>query len=224
VSDRLQLFLELWLPIVTAVKQDTGELPVKTMLDDLDTVEVKTRDQLRKWLMANHKQKQSVWLVTYKKAVPEFYLSYSDLVDECLCFGWIDSLPRKVDEQRTKHLISPRNPKSNWSKVNRTKALALIESGRMHKSGLCRITEAKASGTWTALESVENLELPLDLVKELRLLPPAWENFGRFPPSVKRGILEWIQNAKTIETRVRRCHLTAQSAQKNERVLGAKRK
>lgn len=194
------------------------------MLDDLDSVEVKSRDQLRKWLTANHKQKLSVWLVTYKKSVPEFYLSYSDVVDECLCFGWIDSLPRKVDEQRTKHLISPRNPKSNWSKINKTKAISLIESGRMHESGLCKIRDAKASGTWNALDSVENLESPIDLATELRRLPPAWENFGRFPPSVKRGILEWIQSAKTTETRIRRCRLTAQRAQENERVLGAKRK
>ena len=184
-------------------------------------VEVKNQSELRTWLHSHHTQRQSVWLVTYKKSVPEFYVSYSELVDECLCFGWIDSLPQKLDEQRTAHLISPRNPKSNWSRINKNKAESLIRSGLMQDSGLTIVMTAKSNGSWDALERVDRLELSDVLIDELERLPPAAQNFESFPPSIKRGILEWIQSAKRPETHQKRCKLTAQLAQRGERILGS---
>ena len=191
---------------------------------ELLEVEVKSRNALRKWLLKNHERSESVWIITYKKSSPELYLPYSELVDECLCFGWIDSLPRKVDEERTKHLISPRSARSNWSAVNKKKVSALTKSGLMHTAGQLVVEKAKKSGTWTALDKASILELPVDLIKELKAHGSALAYFEAFPPSTKRGILEWIGNAKRPETRTKRCQETAHAASKNERVLNWKAK
>jgi uncharacterized protein YdeI (YjbR/CyaY-like superfamily) len=91
------------------------------MKGDLKRVQVKSQRELRDWLKKNHTQAESIWLVTYKKSVPEFYLEYTKIVDEVLCFGWIDSLPRALDLKRTMIRLSPRKPKSVWSKINRDK-------------------------------------------------------------------------------------------------------
>lgn len=187
------------------------------MKGDLKRVQVKSQRDLRDWLEINHTQTESIWLVTYKKSVPEFYLEYAKIVDEALCFGWIDSLPRTLDLKRTMIRLSPRKPKSAWSKINRDKVARLIEEGLMTKAGLLAIDRAKRDGSWDALKSTDGNKIPNELMLEFKKHPGALENFRKFPPSARRAILEWIAIAKTPETKRRRIETTASQAQKNIR-------
>lgn len=187
------------------------------MTVDLKRVQVKSQYELRNWLRKNHKQAESIWLVTFKKSVPEFYLEYSKIVDEALCFGWIDSLPRALDSERTMIRLSPRKPKSVWSKINRDKAKRLTNSGDMTTAGLAAIESAKRNGSWDALKSTDGNKIPKDLKFEFKKYPTALKNFEKFPQSTRRAILEWIAIAKTTETRRRRIETTAAMAEKNVR-------
>ena len=173
--------------------------------------EVKTRSDLRKWLQVHCLQNEGVWLVKYKK-LHEYYLSYDDIVEECICFGWIDSLPRKLDEQRTMLYIAPRKKGSNWSKVNKERVKKLELLGLIQEVGLIKIDRAKKDGSWSFLDDVEALILPDDLQQALSENQVAQQNFETFPPSSKRGILEWIKNAKRPETRAKRIQNTVQKA------------
>lgn len=184
------------------------------LANSAEKVEVKTRSDLRKWLFEHHLQKEGIWLVTYKKS-QEHYLPYNDIVEECLCFGWIDSLPRKLDEQRTMLYISPRKKESNWSKANKERVERLQNAGLLHEAGLQKIEQAKKDGSWSFLDDVETLLSPDDLKLALSKNTIAQKNFEAFPPSAKRGILEWIKNAKRAETRAKRIQDTVEKAAKN---------
>jgi uncharacterized protein YdeI (YjbR/CyaY-like superfamily) len=182
---------------------------------DLQTISPASRDEWRAWLAAHHTQSTSVWLVLPKKGSGLPGVAYPDEVDEALCFGWVDSLPRKLDEKRSLILMSPRKPKSNWSAVNKAKVVRLIEAGLMTPAGLAAIEAAKANGAWNALDGVEALEVPGDLAEALT--PQARAHWDAFPRSAKRGILEWILNARTPATRSKRVADTADKAALNER-------
>jgi uncharacterized protein YdeI (YjbR/CyaY-like superfamily) len=171
----------------------------------------------RQWLEANHLQKDSIWLVLAKKESGIPSLSVSEAVDEALCFGWVDSLPNKVDEKRFKILVSPRKPKSNWSKVNKDKVERLLAERKMAAAGLQMVALAKQNGTWDALNEVDSLRIPNDLAAKLAEYPQATAYFENFPPSTRRGILEWILNAKQPQTRAKRINETAALAAENKR-------
>ena len=170
-------------------------------------LEVRSRDELREWLARNHASSPSVWLVTWKKHTA-FYLSFGDLVEELLCWGWIDSQTRGVDADRTSVLIAPRNPKSAWSAVNKEKVAKARASGAMTEAGERLIRIAQESGMWEFLDDVERLEVPGDLAQALGDLRDGWE---AYPRSVKRGTLEWIKTAKTDTTRRKRIAQVADS-------------
>lgn len=170
----------------------------------------------RAWLLDNHST-TGVWLIIYKKDSGVESIYYPEAVDEALCFGWIDSKPNKRDEQSYYQYFSPRNPKSNWSKVNKEKIARLAQENRLQPSGLQLIELAKATGTWTALDEVENWIVPSDLQVLFDQNPTAWKYWQAFPPSAKRGILEWIFNAKRPATRQKRLEQTVELAQKNIR-------
>ena len=186
------------------------------LLTNSPKVEVMTRSDLRSWLLNNYQQARGVWLVTYKKS-SKYYLPYSDIVQECICFGWIDSLPRKLDETRTMLYISPRKKGSNWSRVNKEYVAKLQETGLLHEAGLQKIERAKEDGSWSFLDDVEALILPEDLEFAFSNNKTARENWSAFPPSIKRGILEWIKNAKRSQTRAKRIFDTVEKAAKNIR-------
>ncbi len=137
--------------------------------------------------------------------------------DEALCFGWVDSKPNKRDARSYYQYFSKRNPASNWSRVNKDKVERLLKAGLMATPGLEMVRIAKESGTWTALDNVENLVIPQDLQAAFEKYPPAADNFDQFLSSVKRGTLEWIFNAKRPATRSKRLEETASLAQKNIR-------
>jgi uncharacterized protein YdeI (YjbR/CyaY-like superfamily) len=184
-----------------------------------EQVAVASRQQWRDWLIANYQQRSSVWLVTYKKHMGAQYLSYDAIVEEALCFGWIDSLPRKLDEDRTMLLLSPRKPKSVWSKLNKTRVELLIEQGLMMPAGLEKIERAKADGAWTFLDDVEALVIPDDLAVALANNAEATKYFSAFSPSAKKGILQWIKMAKRPDTRQQRIEKTVTLAAQNIRAL-----
>lgn len=185
-------------------------------LKDVVQVEVKTRQDLRSWLESHHTQAEGIWLVTYKKNSPH-YLPTKDIVRECLCFGWIDSLPRKLDDTKTMLYISPRKQGSNWSKVNKEYVAQLQQEGMLHPSGLQKIEEAKLDGSWSFLDDVEALILPEDLRQAFAQNQTAYGYWEAFPRSVKRGILEWIKNAKRPATRAKRIQQTVTKAANNIR-------
>lgn len=191
--------------------------------ENLEQVEVKSRAALRAWLAANHTQSESIWLVTYKKAVGDWYLDYDSIVEECLCFGWVDSLTRAKDERRTTLLLAPRKEKSAWSGTNKARVEKLLANGLMQPPGMAKIEAAKANGMWEFLDDVEALIAPPDLVEALAAHPDATANWEGFPRSPKRGILEWIKQAKKPETRAKRIAETARLAQDNERANQFKR-
>lgn len=127
------------------------------MSDAYQQVEVTSAVELRKWLEANHARSPGIWLVSYKKAAGERYLAYEDIVCEALCWGWIDSKGRSLDELRSQLLLTPRKPASKWSRPNKIRVVELEASGRMAPPGRAVVEAAKASGTCTALDDVENL-------------------------------------------------------------------
>lgn len=180
-------------------------------------IEPKSRTAWRQWLQKNHTQTESVWVVIAKKESGLPTITNSELVEEALCFGWIDSVPNKLDGMRFKVLVSPRKAKSNWSQVNKERATRMIKEGLMQPAGQAMIDLAKKTGTWSALDSISALRLPPDLIQALNKNEKANRFFDLFPPSTKRGILEWIQNAKTEETRSKRITETVSLAAKNIR-------
>ncbi len=178
---------------------------------------MESRAELRAWLAQNHGQTDGVWLVTFKKHRPDKYLAYDELVEEAICFGWIDSLPRKLDEDRTMHWLSPRKPGSGWSRRNKERVERLLAAGLLEPAGLEKIEAAKPDGSWSAMDAIEDLEIPPDLEAALAGFDSARQHFVAFPRSVKRAILEWILTARRPATRARRVEETARLAQDNIR-------
>jgi uncharacterized protein YdeI (YjbR/CyaY-like superfamily) len=176
-----------------------------------------TRAQWRAWLKKHHTRNEGVWFISFKKAAKQPIVSYDEAVEEALCFGWVDSKGRKLDEQRSMLWFAPRKAGSGWSAPNKGRVAKMTEAGLMAPAGLAKVQSAKADGSWAALDAVEALEVPPDLAKALAKHPPAAKNFDAFPRSAKRGILEWISNAKRAETRAARIAQTAELAQRNER-------
>ncbi len=177
----------------------------------------KSQKEWRNWLIKNHESKDFIWLIIYKKDsdIPSIY--YPEAVDEALCFGWIDSKPNKRDAQSYYQYFAKRNPKSNWSKVNKEKVARLIAKGSMADAGLKMVELAKETGTWQALDGVDKLKEPsemLDLFKKNSIAQTHW---NAFPKSVRKGILEWILNAKKEETKLKRIWETVELAAENVR-------
>ncbi len=190
---------------------------VKGIKADYLKVEIKSRKALRAWFEKNHARTESVWVVTYKKAEGAVHVPYGDVRDEALCFGWVDSRIAKLDDARSMLLVSPRKSKSGWSAVNKARIAALIAEGRMTDAGLSLIEAAKKDGSWTKLDGVETLAPPADLLGAFRRHAGAKAFWEAFPPSTRRGILEWIDAAKTAPTRAKRVEETARLAAANIR-------
>lgn len=176
-----------------------------------------TRAAWRKWLTEHHTRESGVWLISYKKSSGKPRFEYDEAVEEALCFGWIDSKPNKLDEERSMLWFAPRKARTGWSKPNKDRVERMIAAGLMTPAGQVKVDAAKRDGSWNALDAIEALEIPPDLVKALAAHKPAPANFDAFPRSVKRGILEWISNAKKPETRAKRVEETARLAKDNIR-------
>lgn len=185
--------------------------------DGTQTFYAKSRKDWRKWLQKNHASKKSVWLIISKKQSNVPTVSYSEAVEEALCFGWIDAKANKKDEESYYQSFSKRNLKSSWSKINKLRVAELIKENLMTEAGLEAIKTAKENGAWNALENVDNITMPEDLKRSFNKNKSALKNFLGFPPSSQKMILGWIHTAKKPETRLKRIETTVMLAAKNIR-------
>jgi uncharacterized protein YdeI (YjbR/CyaY-like superfamily) len=187
-------------------------------VDEFPDVHPLTREQWRAWLAEHHDQLPGAWFVYFKKQTGKPRVSYDEAVEEALCFGWIDSLPRKLDEERSKLLFTPRKAKSVWSKLNKERIERLIAQGLMTTTGLAKIEAAQKDGSWNALNASDNLEVADDLAQAFRQNRTAEINFHAFSNSVKKAILQWLNSAKRAETRAARIKKLITMAAQNKRV------
>lgn len=178
-------------------------------------VEFRSRQAIRDWLAANHKSAATFWLVTFKKHVARHYVPYGEIVEELLCYGWIDARTRRVDDDRTMLLVAPRKPGSTWSAANKKRVGRLVKEGLMTPAGQSKIDEARRDGSWNYLDDIENRVVPDDLDRALDRNDKARRNFEAFNASAQKVILLWIKTAKREDTRANRVRETVRLAAKN---------
>lgn len=175
------------------------------------------RHAWRAWLQQHYATRDSVWVIFTKKKGGIRALTWSDAVDEALCFGWIDSRARPLDEDRYLQFFSRRKPKSVWSRINKEKVERLIAQGLMTEAGLRSIEIARQNGSWSALDEVEDMNMPADLEKMFRKHKGSKKNFDSFSRSIRKAILQWVAMAKRPETRARRIEEVAMLAAKGQK-------
>ncbi len=188
--------------------------------ENFDKIEITKIEELRHWLQNNHTQSESVWLVTYKKDSPQKYVSRWEVLDELICFGWIDGIRRILDDKRTMQLISPRKVQ-HWAKSYKDRAAKLIEEGKMHEAGFKTIEDSKANGLWTFMDDVDKLIVPEDLSLALSQNKKAQDFFDTINDSSKRFVLRWIKLAKTDKTRKNRIDKIVALSAKGKKLPGS---
>lgn len=172
-------------------------------MGELRRVRPKSRKAWRDWLEKNHATSRGVWLVYAKKHTGLPSLTYSDAVEEALCFGWIDSKINPIDDAFFMQVFTPRNLTSAWSALNKARVERLIAAGLLTAAGLAMVKAAKDSGTWNALKHVEDLKIPPDLAKAIKANPDASRHWASFSPSRRKAVLYRLAGAKRPETRAR---------------------
>jgi uncharacterized protein YdeI (YjbR/CyaY-like superfamily) len=195
---------------------------MKTEKKDIDLICPSKQSEWRNWLEQNHATASAVWLVYFKKQSGKNTISWSQAVDEAICFGWIDSTAKPIDDETYKQLFTKRNPKSAWSKINKDKVARLIEAELIAPSGLKAIEIAKQNGSWIALDEVEALIIPEDLEQQFQLKPEAKNYFMSLSNSNKKFILQWVSFVKRPETRLKRINeiIEATEQSKKPKILG----
>jgi uncharacterized protein YdeI (YjbR/CyaY-like superfamily) len=188
--------------------------------ENFEQVFIEKSAQLRNWLEKNHSQKNSIWLVTYKKEVPDKYVSVQEVLDELLCFGWIDGIRRKLDEEKTMQLISPRKVQ-HWTKTYKDRFAKLEKGGKMMDAGRACVKLSKQNGLWDFMNDVDALIKPNDFVKCLNEHGNAMNNFDRFGKASQRFMLRYIKIAKTEATRAKRILDISVLAEDNKKLPGS---
>ncbi len=173
-------------------------------MDEAEELHFTTAAEWRAWLAEHHRQPQGVWLVQYKPRTGKPAIDYEDAVCEALCFGWIDSTYRRIDDERGALWWSPRRKGSMWARTNKARVERLEAEGRMTDAGRAAIERAKADGSWTILEPVEDLSVPDDLAAAFDARPGARDRWAALSPSAQRGSLLSIATARRADTRARR--------------------
>lgn len=184
---------------------------------EVETFTPKSRADWREWLQKNHLTKPAVWLILYKKGSDAPTISWSECVDEALCFGWIDGKRISLDDERFMQFVCKRKPYGTWSKINKQKVGQLTASGLMAPAGLAAIELAKQNGSWSLLDEVEELKIPEDLERAFDQHRGAKAYFLLLSKSVKKAMLQWIMFAKRPETRQNRIAEIATLAAKKQR-------
>ncbi|MFF7184157.1 YdeI family protein [Streptomyces sp. NPDC008222] len=175
------------------------------MAEDLEIVAFASAEAFEEWLGERHASSAGVWLKIRKKAPGVVALDYAQALDVALCFGWIDGQKKKLDDENWLQRFTPRTRTSKWSKINRDKAEALIEQGRMRPAGLAEVERAKADGRWdAAYDGARTASVPEDLARALAADPAAAEFFATLDSRNRFAVLHRVQDAKKPETRVRR--------------------
>lgn len=173
-------------------------------MEDKEHHYFKNAEEWRAWLHENHHSSKGVYLIFYKVSSKEESMRWEEAVQVAICYGWIDSTVRKLDEERRKQVFSPRKDKSVWSKVNKTYIERLVQDGLMHESGLAKIEIAKKNGSWESLDAVEGLLMPNDLHAAFLQNKKAFDHYHAFSPSYRKSYLYWLNQAKRPETRANR--------------------
>ena len=166
---------------------------------------VTNRNDWRLWLSENHHTKKKIWLVYYKKHTGKARVSYNDAVEEALCFGWIDSIVKTIDDEKYMQKFTPRKDKSNWSESNKKRVEKLIRTGEMTRPGLDKIEIAKTNGAWDkTITATKPFEMPIELENALGTNESAKDFFESLTPSCRRQYIGWIASAKKAATKKRR--------------------
>lgn len=179
------------------------------VMDEAEQLHFTTAEEWRAWLTEHGDRAAGVWLVQYKPRTGKPAIGYEDAVCEALCFGWIDATYRRIDDERGALWWSPRRKGSVWARTNKARAERLEAEGRMTDAGRAVIERAKADGSWSVLEPVEDLIVPDDLASAFDSHPGATLQWEEFPPTAQRAYLFWIYTAKRASTRRRRVEETA---------------
>jgi len=178
------------------------------MMADVKPRLFRTPAAWRTWLERNHDKAGEIWLAYYKKGTGKTSITYEEALREALCYGWIDSTVRKIDEEKFSQRYTPRKPKSVWSTSNKKRIAKLLADGRMAPPGLRKIEAAKKDGSWERLDGIERISLggdpPQDLVESLDRRPDVRKKWDRLPPSQRKLWSWWVESAKRPETRTRR--------------------
>jgi len=164
----------------------------------------KNRKEWREWLFKNHNLSKGIYLIFYKIPSNKETMRWEEAVQEALCFGWIDSVVKKIDDEKRKQLFTPRKSKSGWSKLNKEYSKNLTANNLMHEAGLQKIKIAKKNGSWSIRDDAENLIIPADLKKKFNQNEIASRNFQAFAKSYRKNYLHWLYSAKREETRKKR--------------------
>jgi uncharacterized protein YdeI (YjbR/CyaY-like superfamily) len=180
--------------------------------DDAEHIHAETREEWRAWLAANHDRPDGVWLVWWKGPTGRPAPSYDEAVEEALCFGWIDSTKRSLDEDRLMQWYSPRRKGSGWSRPNKVRLERITAAGTMAPAGQRALDAAMADGSWTLLDEVEDRIVPPDLAAAFDAHPGAREHWDAFTASQQKMVLTWIVTAKRPATRQQRVDDTAAAA------------
>jgi uncharacterized protein YdeI (YjbR/CyaY-like superfamily) len=179
----------------------------------METVFAKNRAEWRSWLRKNSARTQAIWLVFYKKASGKPTVSYDHAVEEALCFGWIDGMIKRLDEECYAQRFTPRKPSSPWSKSNILRVERLIGEGKMMPAGL----RAYNSDDRREAQPMPT-ELPKELEVQFRKQRAAWANYEKFPPGYRRMTAGWVASAKKEDTRVKRLEKLMEYSARNERL------
>ena len=187
-----------------------------------NTIQLTNRKAWRQWLSENHQKEKEIWLVYFKKHTGKPSVGYAESVEEALCFGWIDGIKKRIDEERYAHRFTPRKPKSRWSPRNIDLAEKLIQNGQMAPMGLASFDQRMTYGE-DFLKTKETKEITLSAETEeaLRANENAWKHFNNLSPGYKKQYVGWLQSAKKPETRKRRLEEAVKLLSENNK-LGMK--
>lgn len=183
-----------------------------------ETYRARSRSAWRSWLRKNHRRKTEIWLLLYKKHVDKPGVSYPEAVEEALCFGWIDGILKRIDDESHVIRFSPRKSKSRWADSNKRRVAAMIEAGKMTQAGMALVEAAQQSGAWDEADTLDRPpSMPEDLAAALARNQRAAHNFDGFAAGYRRDYLRWVLAAKRPETRQRRIREVVKRAARNQK-------
>jgi len=187
-------------------------------MPEYDEILLHTREEWRDWLAENHQSRPGIWLIYHKKHTGIERVAYDAAVEEALCFGWIDSTAKRLDDARYMQTFTPRKDRSNWSALNRRRAEKLLASGMMCPAGQRCIDVAKENGAWErALEDRDDRPEPVELTRALEVDAEARKNWARWTPTQRKYMINHVAEAKKAETRERRAAKVAAMARANRK-------
>lgn len=184
----------------------------------MEEILFETRMDWRQWLAENHDSYDGIWMVYYKKHTKKVCVSYNDAVEEALCYGWIDSIVKTIDNETYKQKYSPRRKKSIWSKLNKSRVEKMINEGFMTPYGMVKIEEAKLNGQWDKAYGTRQMpEMPIEFKNAIEKDLVAFTNFMNFAKGYQRDYLNWYITAKRTETKEKRLKRIIELARENKK-------